>query len=203
MVRATAAGCRWKTFLLFCSFQWRNEAPRVAFRMEQPPFDPLAEYLEAHEILSSLHTERTRLLQFGAELERSREPSEAVEQQGVELAVLLARLSAGIDETVSLIVTYEEYLEERLGFLADYADAGRALFASVTAQIEELQTRLLDAADDDAGYDASPASADAPEGGERPRSNQFWEWEVILRDYERIRAFWMKSLPIGDLPGSD
>ena len=171
--------------------------------METPPFDPLAEYLEAHEILTSLHTERTRLLEYGAELEQIKEPSAAVEQQGVELASLLSRLSAGIDETQTLISTYEEYLEERMGFLADYADAGRALFASVTARIDELQTRLLDAADDDAGYDASAALGDKSEALNRPRSNEFWEWEVILRDYERIRAIWMKSLPIGELPGSD
>ena len=170
--------------------------------MEKPPFDPLAEYLEAHAILSSLHLERTRLFEHGAELDKLGVPADA--EQRVDLASLLYRLSAGIEETETLLLTYELYLEEQMRVLADRADAGRALFAAVSARILEMKTRLLDSADNEQGYNANPG----PQPGDKSRHaasrpDEHWEWEVLLRDYERIRAEWIKMLPVSDWPLSD
>jgi len=171
--------------------------------MEKPPFDPLAEYLEAHAILSSLHLERTRLFEYGAELDKLGVPADA--EQRVDLASLLYRLSAGIEETETLLLTYELYLEEQMRLLADRADAGRALFAAVSARILEMKTRLLDSADNEQGYNAhpKPQSSDTTREAASFRADEHWEWEVLLRDYERIRVEWIKMLPVSDWPLSD
>jgi len=171
--------------------------------MEKPPFDPLAEYLEAHAILSSLHLERTRLFEHGAELDELGVAVDA--EQRVDLASLLNRLSAGIEETETLLLTYELYLEEQMRVLADQADAGRTLFAAVSARILEMKTRLLDSADNEQGYNANPKpqSSDTMREAASFRADEHWEWEVLLRDYERIRNEWIKMLPVSDWPLSD
>ncbi len=169
--------------------------------MEKPPFDPLAEYLEAHAILSSLHSERTRLLEYGAELDELNVPGDAGQRS--DLASLLSRLSAGIEETETLLLTYELYLEEQMRTLADQADAGRALFAAVSSRILEMKTRLLDSADNEQGYNANPQPDSTSPQAPKRCPDDHWEWEVLLRDYERIRDHWIKTLPVSEWPQSD
>jgi len=177
--------------------------------MDKPPFDPLAEYLEAHAILTSLHLERAKLEKsgdgMGQDQQVDAEDTEIDQGTKADLAILLKRLGAGIEETEALLTTYEEYLEQKMCFLADQADAGRLLFARVSARIAEIQELLNESAQLEQTYRVEERDG-AFEASEHPSAwgpEDQQEWEALLSDFERIRSHWIKWLPLEDGMGSD
>ena len=68
-----------------------------------------------------------------------------------------------------------------------------------------MKTRLLNSADNEQGYNANPKPqpGDKSRQGITSRPDEHWEWEVLLRDYERIRVEWIKMLPVSEWPLSD
>lgn len=145
----------------------------VGFRMEYPPLDPFAGYLEVVSVIGILELKRALLL--GAD------PEEA--SGGGDAGVLLARIEDGIREATGLQVVYEEQMEDVLHSVADRADALHVLFDSISERMSQMQVWM------ESAVNALP---------EEDRE----EWDLLVSDYERIREQLGKTPP-SDAADSD
>jgi hypothetical protein len=139
--------------------------------MLNPPHDSLADYLEAHSLLETLHNRKGRLLEGGSSVSKSPAESES----------LIALVDAGIQKAGSLVVQYEQQIEGSLQTVADHADLGRALFLDVSERIREFSALL--------GEYAEELTED-----ERLR------WAGVVDDYARLHAEWAQKIPREDCP---
>ena len=145
----------------------------VGCRMEHPPLDPFAGYLEVVSVIGILELKRALLL--GADPEQA--------SGEVDAGVLLARIEAGIREATGLQVVYEEQMEDVLHSVADRADALHVLFDSISERMSQMQVWM------ESAVNALP---------EEDRE----EWDLLVSDYERIREQLGKTPP-SDVDDSD
>ena len=139
--------------------------------MLNPPHDSLADYLEAHSLLETLHHRKGRLLEGGSPV-----PSSAAESES-----LIALVDAGIQKAGALVVQYEQQIEGSLQTVADQADLGRVLFLDVSKRIREFSALL------------GECSGELTED-ERLR------WAGVVEDYTTLHAEWTQKIPPEDCP---
>lgn len=137
----------------------------VGSRMEYPPLDPFAGYLEVVSVIGILELKRALLL--GSDPEQSGD---------VDAGVLLARIEEGLREAAGLQVVYEEQMEDVLHSVADRADALHVLFNSISERMAQMQVWM------ESAVNALP---------EEDRE----EWDLLVSDYERIREQLGKTPP--------
>jgi hypothetical protein len=139
--------------------------------MPNPPQDSLADYLEAHSLLETLHNRKGRLL----------EEAGAVPESGAAPESLIALVDAGIQKAGALVVQYEQQIEGGLQDVANHADSGRELFLDISSRIREFCALLNE-------------HAGELTEGERLR------WEGVLEDYATLHAEWAQQMPSGECP---
>jgi hypothetical protein len=139
--------------------------------MLNPPHDSLADYLEAHSLLETLHNKRGRLLEGGGSMPPSLAESES----------LIALVDAGIQKAGALVVQYEQQIEGGLQNVADHADLGRALFLDVSERIREFCALLSEHADE-------------------LTEDERLRWAGVVEDYGTLHAEWAQKMPPEDCP---
>lgn len=139
--------------------------------MPNPPHDSLADYLEAHSLLETLHNRKGRLL----------EGARPVPESGAASESLLALVDAGIQKAGALVVQYEQQIEGGLQTVANHADSGRELFLDISQRVKEFSALL--------GEHAEQLSED-----ERLR------WAGVLEDYATLHGEWAHKMAPGDCP---
>ncbi len=139
--------------------------------MPNPPHDSLADYLEAHSLLETLHNRKGRLL----------DGASSVPQSGADSESLIALVDAGIQKAGALVVQYEHQIEGGLQTVADHADSGRELFLDISKRIREFYALL--------GEHAEALTED-----ERLR------WAGVLEDYASLHDEWAQKIPTEECP---
>jgi hypothetical protein len=140
--------------------------------MLNPPHDSLADYLEAHSLLETLHNRKGRLLEAG----ESTLPSSLAESES-----LIALVDAGIEKAGALVVQYEQQIEGTLQVVADDADLGRALFLDISERISEFYALLSEHADE-------------------LTEDERLRWACVVEDYMTLHTEWAQKMPPEDCP---
>ena len=139
--------------------------------MPNPPHDSLADYLEAHSLLETLHNRKGRLLDGASPVPESGAASES----------LIALVDAGIQKAGALVVQYEQQIEGGLQTVANHADSGRELFLDISERIREFSALL--------GEHAEQLSKD-----------EQLRWAGVLEDYATLHAEWAQKMAPGECP---
>ena len=143
----------------------------VLSTMPNPPHDALADYLEAHALLETLHRRKIRLM----------EESGASPQKDAESENLIALVNAGIKKAGALVVQYECEIEGSLQDVADDADLSRQLFLDISKRIREFHALVGEHADE-------------------LSESEKMRWAGVVEDYGKLHEEWCRKLAPGDCP---